>query len=158
MLPGVPDVYQGCEAVERSLVDPDNRRPVDYAARRRRLERLDSGAGRRDLDDDKLWVTSTALRLRRERPEQVGAAATYRPLPATSRHVVGFLRSEQIAVVGTRWPVAQSRSGWAGASVSLPDGAWTDLLTGSGVGGGGEVGCEGLLAKLPVALLVREAE
>ncbi len=158
MLPGVPDVYQGCETVERSLVDPDNRRPVDYAERLRRLERLDSGATRRDLDDDKLWVTSTALRLRRHRPEQFGAAATYRPLPTTSRHAIGFVRSEQIAVLGTRWPVAQSRSGWAGATVSLPDGAWTDLFTGSGVVGGGAVACEGLFAELPVALLVREAE
>jgi (1->4)-alpha-D-glucan 1-alpha-D-glucosylmutase len=68
------------------------------------------------------------------------------------------VRSEQIAVLGTRWPVAQSRSGWAGATVSLPDGAWTDLLTGAGAGGGGEVACEGLFAELPVALLVREAE
>ena len=103
-------------------------------------------------------MTSTALRLRRQRPERVGAAATYRSLPTTSRHVVGFVRSEQVAVLGTRWPVAQSRSGWAGASVSLPDGAWTDLLTGSGVGGGGAVACAGLFAELPVALLVREAE
>jgi (1->4)-alpha-D-glucan 1-alpha-D-glucosylmutase len=158
LLPGVPDVYQGCETVERSLVDPDNRRPVDYPDRLRRLERLDAGAERRDLDDDKLWVTSRALRLRRQRPELVGAAATYRALPASSPHVVGFVRSEQIAVLGTRWPLSQVRSGWSGVTVALPDGAWTDLLTGTGIGGGGDVACEEIFTELPVALLVREVE
>ncbi|MBA2560872.1 MAG: malto-oligosyltrehalose synthase, partial [Propionibacteriales bacterium] len=158
MLPGVPDVYQGCETVERFLVDPDNRRPVDYADRRRRLERLDSGAARRDLDDDKLWVTSRALRLRRGEPATVGASATYRPLPTTSRHVLGFLRSEQVAVLATRWPLRQARSGWAHASVSLPDGAWSDVLTERQVSGGGAVACGDLFTDLPVALLVREAE
>jgi (1->4)-alpha-D-glucan 1-alpha-D-glucosylmutase len=158
MLPGVPDIYQGCETVMLSLVDPDNRRPVDYAERRRRLERLDAGAERRDLDDDKLWVTSRALRLRRERRELVGAQATYRPLPATSRHLIGFVRSEQVAVIATRWPLQQQRSGWAGATLSLPDGAWSDALTGTNVGGGGKVPCGDILRELPVALLVRDAE
>ncbi len=111
MLPGVPDVYQGCETVVRSLVDPDNRRPVDYADRRSRLEHLDSGGELRDVDDEKLWVTSRALRLRRDRPELVGAKSTYRALPATSHHVIGFVRSEQVAVVATRWPMRLSQSG-----------------------------------------------
>ena len=68
-MPGVPDVYQGTELVDLSLVDPDNRRPVDYGLRRDRLARLDGGARPDDLDDEKLLVTSRALRLRREHPE-----------------------------------------------------------------------------------------
>jgi (1->4)-alpha-D-glucan 1-alpha-D-glucosylmutase len=157
MLPGVPDVYQGCETVVRSLVDPDNRRPVDYADRRERLEHLDAGGGRRDLDDEKLWVTSRAVRLRRDRPELIGAKATYRALPTTTRHVVGFVRSEQIAVVATRWSPRQA-SGWDSESVTVPDGSWSDVLSESRAGFGGTVSCADLFADLPVALLIRQAE
>src|SRR6185295_17819188 len=67
--PGVPDVYQGTELFEYSLVDPDNRRPVDFDLRRRLLERLDGGwmpsLGAADPDElaaVKLAVTSAALR------------------------------------------------------------------------------------------------
>src|SRR5680860_965208 len=72
MLPGVPDVYQGCEIVDLSLVDPDNRRPVDFADRASRLARVDdpaAGGNLTGLDDEKLLVTSRALRIRRENPE-----------------------------------------------------------------------------------------
>jgi (1->4)-alpha-D-glucan 1-alpha-D-glucosylmutase len=158
MLPGVPDVYQGCETVERFLVDPDNRRPVDYKFRQDRLRRLDSSAGCIDLDDDKLWVTATALRVRRDLPELVGSSATYREMPTTTPHVIGFLRSEKLAVLGTRWPVRQAQVGWAGSTVSLPDGGWSDRLTGRAIGGGAEVDCATLFSDFPVALLVREAE
>ncbi|HXW43138.1 MAG TPA: malto-oligosyltrehalose synthase, partial [Streptosporangiaceae bacterium] len=82
-MPGVPDVYQGCELAAFSLVDPDNRRPVDYARRRVLLAALDeagpgSTAGPGNLDAAKLHVTSRALRLRRDHPEWF--AADYRPL------------------------------------------------------------------------------
>ncbi len=157
-LPGVPDVYQGCETLARLLVDPDNRSPVDYVGRQQRLERLDSGSERRDLDDDKLWVTSRALRLRRDRPALFSASSTYRALPTSTPHVVGFVRSEQLAVLAVRRPLQQARSGWSSASVSLPDGAWSDALTDVQVAGGGTVPCSELFARLPVALLVREAE
>ena len=66
-LPGVPDIYQGCELVDLSLVDPDNRRPVDYDDRRARLAHVQHGAPR-DLSDEKLLVTHKALMLRREGP------------------------------------------------------------------------------------------
>jgi (1->4)-alpha-D-glucan 1-alpha-D-glucosylmutase len=158
MLPGVPDVYQGCEQVGLSLVDPDNRRPVDYGERVSRLARLDDGATRRDVDDDKLWVTSRALRLRRDHPDLVGTQATYRPVPTDSPHVIGFLRSERIAVLATRWPWQQQRSGWADGSVTLPDGAWSDVLSASQLKGGTPVPYDEVFAQLPVALLVRESE
>ncbi|MEJ2578098.1 MAG: malto-oligosyltrehalose synthase [Kineosporiaceae bacterium] len=73
-MPGVPDLYQGCELTDLSLVDPDNRRPVDFAARAARLARLDAGEPPADLDDEKLLVTSRALRLRREHPDWFGPA------------------------------------------------------------------------------------
>ncbi|MGN6246390.1 MAG: malto-oligosyltrehalose synthase, partial [Motilibacteraceae bacterium] len=74
-MPGVPDVYQGTELVDLSLVDPDNPRPVDYARRRELLARLDSGERPRDVDEEKLLVVSRALRLRREHPEWFGVEA-----------------------------------------------------------------------------------
>jgi (1->4)-alpha-D-glucan 1-alpha-D-glucosylmutase len=105
-MPGVADVYQGCELAGFALVDPDNRRPVDFTRRRRLLAALDAGSpaagspeagpdrtGAAGLDADKLLVTSAALRLRRDHPGWF--AGSYRPLPAegpAARHAVSFLR------------------------------------------------------------------
>ncbi len=78
-MPGVPDVYQGSELWDLSLVDPDNRRPVDFAARRELLARIDDG-WLPPIDDTgaaKLLVTARALRLRRQRPELF---RSYRPV------------------------------------------------------------------------------
>ena len=79
--PGVPDVYQGTELWEDSLVDPDNRRPVDYAARRAALA---------ELAHPKMRVTAGALRLRRRRPDTF-LAGGYTPLLASGHahsHIV----------------------------------------------------------------------
>ncbi len=154
-IPGFPDVYQGCEIVDLSLVDPDNRRPVDYAQRAARLARLDAGEPARDLDDEKLLVTSRALRLRRRDPEVFGAGATYEPLVSSSEHVLGFLRSGRVATITTRAPRRLADGGgWQGASVTLPEGTWRDELTGR-EHPGGVVLVAVLLAQRPVALLVR---
>ena len=155
-MPGVPDVYQGCELVGLALVDPDNRRPVDYGRRRSRLARLDAGRPPRDLDDEKLLVTSRALRLRRDRPSWF--AAGYRPLAAAgpaADHLVAFRRGDAITVA-TRCPVGLARrDGWGETTVRTDDGGWRDILTGGTYDGPwlrpGEV-----LARLPVALLVPE--
>jgi (1->4)-alpha-D-glucan 1-alpha-D-glucosylmutase len=161
-LPGVPDVYQGGELVTDSLVDPDNRRPVDYARRVRLLAGLDAddraGAADLDLDQEKLLVTSRALRLRRARPEAFGESGSYHPLPASTEHALGFTRGGQVACVVTRAPGRLSADGgWGATTVSLPPGAWSDVLTGAEVGGpgSGPVACADLFAVLPVALLVR---
>ena len=152
-IPGVPDVYQGSECVELSLVDPDNRRPVDYARRRALLDALDRGEPARDLDSEKLLVTSRSLRLRRERPEWFGADATYQPLPVTSEHALAYLRSGSVASVVTRLPLGLARrGGWGEASVELPTATWTDVLT-RATYDGGTVRLGELLAALPVALL-----
>ena len=161
MMPGVPDVYQGCELVDLSLVDPDNRRDVDFDERRRRLARLDAGEKPIDLDDEKLLVTAAALRLRREHPGWfVAADAVYRPLPTTTGNAVAFGRGTDDVVsavaVATRLPVALARrGGWGEHTLSLPSVAagWHDLLTGRTVAGG-SVRLEDLLDALPVALLV----
>jgi (1->4)-alpha-D-glucan 1-alpha-D-glucosylmutase len=161
--PGVPDVYQGTELFEYSLVDPDNRRPVDWARRRELLARLDDG-WLPDIDavDDtagaaKLLVTVNALRLRRYRPEEfVG----YRALPAqgaAAEHAVAFRRSPKLVAVATRLPVGlAARGGWGDTVLPLPDGAadWHDVLTDEPVTSAAPRLAD-LLARYPVALLVR---
>ncbi|CRZ14520.1 malto-oligosyltrehalose synthase [Mycolicibacterium neworleansense] len=144
--PGVPDVYQGTESTEDSLVDPDNRRPVDHAALHDALARG---------DDDKLRVTKAALTLRRARPDTF-LSGDYTPLPATgstAAHLVSFLRGEDVVVAACRWTVELAETGWADTVLALPDGQWTDRL--SGRRWAGAVPVAGLLADSPVALLER---
>jgi (1->4)-alpha-D-glucan 1-alpha-D-glucosylmutase len=145
--PGVPDVYQGTELAEDSLVDPDNRRPVDYAVRRRALQHN---------RDPKLRVTHAALRLRRERPPSF-LAGGYRPVPAdgpAAAHLVSFQRGTDVLVAVTRWSVRLAETGWADTAITLPDGVWADRLTGARWRGA--VPAAELFTELPVALLVRD--
>jgi (1->4)-alpha-D-glucan 1-alpha-D-glucosylmutase len=154
-MPGVPDVYQGSELVDLSLVDPDNRRPVDYRHRIERLAELDAGAHTKGLADEKLLVTSRALRLRRQHPEAF--AGGYTPLPTSSGHAVSFARGDSPTVItlATRLPGALHRlGGWGDSTVVLPDGDWQDVLSGRAVGSG-PVRLVELLTDLPVALLAR---
>jgi (1->4)-alpha-D-glucan 1-alpha-D-glucosylmutase len=153
-LPGVPDTYQGCETVDLSLVDPDNRRPVDYGSRRDRLEFVRHNTPR-DLDDEKLLVTHRALALRRELAEVFGERGDYQPLVGTSRHLVGFIRGGEVATLVTRAPKRlEVGGGWDGATVMLPEGLWRDELTGA-LHGGAENLCVDVFATYPVALLRR---
>ncbi|PID96943.1 MAG: malto-oligosyltrehalose synthase [Actinomycetales bacterium] len=162
VLPGVPDVYQGNELVTRTLVDPDNRQPVDYAERVERLARLDSGAGPADLSDEKLLVTSRALRLRRDHPEWFGAGSAYRMLEASSEHVVAVGRGagdriEVVALVTRLVEGLTGQGGWQEATVALPEGNWRDQLSGRVISAGADgILLDHLLTELPVALLVRE--
>ncbi|WP_084039596.1 malto-oligosyltrehalose synthase [Demequina sp. NBRC 110053] len=158
-IPGIPDVYQGTELVSPSLVDPDNRRAVDFDARERSLRRLASGARPRTLDDEKLLVTARALAARRDHPEAfTGPGSGYHPLPSSSGHAVVFARSvdeqPQVITVATRLGLDLERlGGWRDHTVTLPSGRWADALTGR-VHEGGTVELAALLSALPVALLV----
>jgi len=123
--PGVPDVYQGDELWRLSMVDPDNRRPVDFDERRAALAALDSGAEvtRANI---KLHVIRRALALRASRPEPFGGA--YNPLPADER-LCAFTRGnhEILAVTATRETAE-------GATFQLPPdttGTWRNVLAGS---------------------------
>jgi (1->4)-alpha-D-glucan 1-alpha-D-glucosylmutase len=157
-MPGVPDVYQGSELLDLSLVDPDNRRAVDYAQRRALLAGLDAGKPPESLDAEKLLVVSRALRLRREHPEWFGASATYEVVAATSPYAVAFARSGSAVTVATRLSTALERGGgWGRATVAVPAGTWTDVLTGA-EHAGGAVALADLLHALPVALLARTPE
>jgi (1->4)-alpha-D-glucan 1-alpha-D-glucosylmutase len=161
-MPGVPDVYQGTELVSLTLVDPDNRRPVDYRRRTDLLARLDAGQPVPDgdlADAEKLLVTSRTLRLRRRHPEWFGASAGYQPLTAggaAARSVLGFARSGTVLAVATRLPVAlRAAGGWGDTFLDLPEppgGGWRDLFTGA-VHPAGKVPVAAVLHRLPVALL-----
>jgi (1->4)-alpha-D-glucan 1-alpha-D-glucosylmutase len=152
-MPGVPDVYQGTELVDLSLVDPDNRRPVDYQQRIERLRRLDDGGKPDDLSDEKLLITSRALRVRRQYPDAF--AGSYTPLPTSNGHAVAFARGDAVITVATRLPAALQRlGGWGDSTVVLPSGQWKNVLTGREVGSGA-ARIDDLLTDLPVALLVR---
>jgi len=158
--PGVPDLYQGSELWDLSLVDPDNRRPVDYALRRRLLAELgDLNAAqvmaRMDEGLPKLWVIRHALRLRGERPEWFGADAAYTPLTATGaafERVIAYLRGEHVLTVAQRW--SHGDDPWGETALQLPEGRWRDRLTGGEVAGG-PAPLENLLREFPVALLER---
>ncbi len=162
--PGVPDTYQGSELWDLSLVDPDNRRPVDYELRRKMLAELhgielEEIMRRMDSGMPKLWLVHRALCLRRELPEWFGSAAAYTPIPAVgsrSEHVVAYLRGDRVAVVTPRWPLKLGNS-WGGTTLEFPKGRWKNRLTGDIVTGG-ELRVQMLLQRFPVALLTREPE
>ena len=155
--PGVPDLYQGTELEDRSLVDPDNRRPVDFDARRALLADLrDADAatalGHPQPDAPRLWMIARLLRHRRQHPD-VHLAPRHAPLPVEgprARHAVAFERG-RLAVVAPRLLVGLGDD-WQGTTVALPapqdpqpgtpdrqesrqlpqdrDTGWVDLLSG----------------------------
>jgi (1->4)-alpha-D-glucan 1-alpha-D-glucosylmutase len=158
-MPGVADLFQGCELEGLALVDPDNRRPVDFARRRELLAALDGGGAGGGLDADKLRVTVAALRLRRAHPAWF--AGDYQPLPAVgpaASHVVSFRRGSAAAsgaavTVATRLPASLlRRGGWGDTALPLMGGAWRDVLTGT-VHDGKRPLLANLTERFPVALL-----
>ena len=165
--PGVPDIYQGTELWDDSLVDPDNRRPVDFARREALLSRM-SGRKPAELVGEvlagigeglpKLWVTNRALALRAERTEAFGEGSTYSPLEAVGQwadRVVAFSRSDEVATVAPR--LSRGPDGnWNSTQVALPSGRWTNVLTGESVQGGKALPVGELWARFPVALLAKD--
>ncbi|GAA4745811.1 malto-oligosyltrehalose synthase [Amnibacterium soli] len=153
--PGVPDVYQGSELWEQSLVDPDNRRPVDFATRRELLAQIDEGA-LPDVDETgaaKLLVVAKTLRLRRDRPELFTG---YTPLTASgtaAEHLVAFDRGGAIALA-TRLPIGLAEhGGWGDTTVDVGSAPVIDVLTNREFEGG-VLRVADVLAHYPVALLI----
>ena len=178
--PGIPDTYQGTEFLEDSLVDPDNRRFVDYDSRARALERVvrgdvpspvgnpatpaefpeefAKGAG----DAVKLMVTHHALTLRKERPGSF-VGGTYQPVfaeGAGERYLVGSARgpvdgAQDVITLVTRRPIGLGRDGgWGDTTITLPEGIWTDRFTGNAWSG--TVTVAAMFGTYPVALLVAD--
>ncbi len=155
--PGVPDVYQGTELWDFSLVDPDNRREVDYDRRRELLGRLDSG-WLPEIDESgaaKLLVTSRALRLRRDRPELFGSYAPVTVTGEAAGHLVAADRGGAVTLA-TRLPLGLAeRGGWGDTTVAVADGEWLDALTGTRFTAESGLPVGAVLQRYPVALLHR---
>jgi (1->4)-alpha-D-glucan 1-alpha-D-glucosylmutase len=158
--PGVPDLYQGGELWDHSLVDPDNRRPVDYDLRRRLLKEMRSMTAeqvmqRMDEGLPKLWVIHHALWLRRERARCFAREGAYATCSARGPHadrVIAYTRGTDVLTVVPRW--TQSRTSWDGTTLELPEGLWTNCLTGQNFEGVQPI--ESLFTVFPVSLLTRE--
>jgi (1->4)-alpha-D-glucan 1-alpha-D-glucosylmutase len=105
----------------------------------------------------KLWVTQTALYLRRAHPEWFDGGVDYTPLLAEgpkSEHIIGYLRGKFVATFVPRWTLKLGN--WSNTGVMLPAGQWTNLLTGEAIAGG-RVRAQLLFKSFPVALLTRTA-
>ncbi|MBF4571020.1 malto-oligosyltrehalose synthase [Herbiconiux sp. VKM Ac-1786] len=159
---GMPDVYQGSELWDLSLVDPDNRRPVDYGLRSDLLAAIEAGEppvleeGADDTGAVKLLVTTSALKLRRDRPELFEGYTPLEPRGSAARHAVAFDRGGAITVV-TRLPIGLARhGGWDDTTLELPEArnGYADTLTGR-LYRDGSVRLAELLGTYPVALLQR---
>lgn len=159
--PGVPDIYQGAELGDYSLVDPDNRRPVDFETRRSLLSELNrlpleqikerAGEGL-----TKLWVLRQTLAARRLNPHWLGGGAEYAPLSARgpkAEHAISFLRGGGAISLAPRYPLRLGGQ-WEDTWLDLPEGRWLNHFTGQQVEGGARPVAE-LLAQFPVALLLR---
>jgi (1->4)-alpha-D-glucan 1-alpha-D-glucosylmutase len=156
-MPGVPDVYQGSEAEAVSLVDPDNRRPVD----RTRLAELADAMATRATGSPRLsgpaakwWLTHRAVTARRDRPELFTGYTPLRLPGPHDRHLVAFDRGGAVTVA-TRLPVGLERAGgWGESRLELPPGQYRDTCTGQLWHGAVRVA--DLLAEYPAALLLHE--
>jgi len=144
---GVSDIYQGSEITRTSLVDPDNRRTVDYAGPSgliSALERLDSGAAPRSLDEDKLFLTSRLARLRAARPHTfVGPRSGYRTIPVTTSFAFAYTRlldeiPDVVVIVRRLSRRLEQLGGWREESIVLPEGTWEHVLRTGTVEGGSQ--------------------
>ena len=169
-MPGVPDIYQGSESWQLSMVDPDNRRPVDYARLREQLAVVRAASNPAALMQHwadglpKLYLVQRVLELRRQKP-LLFAAGAYRPLAVQGEradHLVAYVReddSAQLIVLAPRlWPGLLPEPthppDWKNTQLMLPNGQYRDVLGNRDIEGGTQNIGE-LLAAFPVALLLR---
>ncbi len=158
--PGVPDLYQGSELWDLRLVDPDNRTPVDYGLRKALLDDLTSLnaeeiLARMDEGLPKLWLLQQSLKTRKRLPDCFNESGSYAPVLASgecSDRIVAFLRGDQVLSVAPR--LAANLEDWGNTAITIPQGTWTNELTGAQIQGG-DVLISSLLSQFPVALLTK---
>ncbi len=146
---GIPDIYQGDELPFRALVDPDNRRPVDWDWHQAMLRRL-MGGSPPDRDTYKLFLTLRLLGLRARRPEPLRPGASYRPLDAGDQ-VCAYLRGDDVLVA------VAVRAGAVGGTLERVGGTgrWRDVLRGEERSLGSGVSLRSLLGSRGIAVLER---
>ena len=171
--PGVPDFYQGSEFWDLSVVDPDNRRPVDYEARRAAIVALDLGSATARWRDGwlKLWLTERLLALRNRLPDlfRNGRYELVTVEGTAAENVIAFQRNSgdtAILIVVSRLLAGLVRgdlgSLWPGGTcfgdtMLRVDGAWIDQFTGARVASEAQtIPVATALASLPIAVLAAE--
>jgi (1->4)-alpha-D-glucan 1-alpha-D-glucosylmutase len=160
--PGIPDIYQGTEIWDLSLVDPDNRRPVDFDSRKRLLADLEHLTPEELLQRSgdglpKLWIIRQTLRARCSYARDFGAQGNYTPLWASgakATHLVAFQRGESVITIAPR--LLSTRGDWDGTLLEIPEGLWKNQFTGDRVRGG-KVEVASIVNRFPVALLTKES-
>lgn len=160
--PGIPDTYQGTELWDLSLVDPDNRRPVDYGLRRRLLNeipqlKVEDVWRRMDEGLPKMWTFYHAVRVRREQPRAFGREGSYTPLlakGAKAENALTYRRGDNVIAIVPRL-VMKLAGEWDATTLDIPQGDWRDALSGS-VLKGGTLQLGKALERFPIALLVRD--
>jgi (1->4)-alpha-D-glucan 1-alpha-D-glucosylmutase len=159
--PGVPDLYQGTEVWDLSLVDPDNRRQVDFDRRERLLSEVramssEEAMARADDGAPKLWLIARLLEERRRRPD-LFASPSYSPLEAVgakAAHAVSFAR-DRLVVVVPRLLIGLA-GGWADTRLALPPGRWRNVLGADEHDGSAPLELSKLLQAFPVAVLAQD--
>lgn len=156
--PGTPDIYQGSELWDLSLVDPDNRRPVDFVRRLGLLENCGRAEALSDWESGlpKLWLIHRVLQIRRTH----SACFAEPPVPSTARgvrlaHLLLFQRGENILVVVPRFTLTL-QGDWADTTIVLPAGRWQNVFTETCHEG--EISPAALFEDFPVSLLVRASK
>jgi (1->4)-alpha-D-glucan 1-alpha-D-glucosylmutase len=157
--PGIPDLYQGSELWDSSLVDPDNRRAVDFQLRRQildeiRAEGLDAAHARADEGGPKLFLIHRTLAVKKLFSSAFGPSGAYTPLEISgsrAEHAVAFMRGDSVITIVPRL-VMSLEDRWEDTSVALPEGRWHNRLTGEDVT---TPALADMLAAFPVALLTR---
>jgi (1->4)-alpha-D-glucan 1-alpha-D-glucosylmutase len=160
--PGIPDIYQGAELWDLSLMDPDNRRPVDFRRRQRLLAEIRRFScaevlERREEGLPKLFLLQRVLAMRRSYAQAFGPKGSYLPITADgplAGHLVAFTRGGKAVTLAPRLVVGQDGD-WHGSTVELPPGSWEDVFSGERFRGGTQK-LSRLLEPFPVALLVRQ--
>ncbi len=146
--PGIPDIYQGDELEFRALVDPDNRRPVDFGWRQAMLRRL-MGGSPPDAETRKLFLILRLLGLRARRPDCFGPGGGYAPV-AAGEEICAFRRGEDAWVAVATRPDATTRG-----EIDAPAGRWRDVLRGEEHDLAGATPAARLLSRRGIAVFER---
>jgi (1->4)-alpha-D-glucan 1-alpha-D-glucosylmutase len=158
--PGIPDIYQGAELWSFTLVDPDNRQPVDFPLRRQLLAEArhatpEQVLARADEGLPKLWLIQRTLAIRAAHPDAFGSKGCYRALAAEGparNHAFAFSRGDRVVTAVPR--LMRAGGDWQDTVLPLPEGRWRNAFTDETVAERPAVA--DLFARFPVALLVRE--
>lgn len=157
-IPGIPDIYQGSELWNLTLVDPDNRQAVDYGLRRDLMAQikklsLQEILSRMEEGLPKLWLIHQVLSFRKNNVDLFNKGSSYTPLYVSgkeARSVIGYVRGDRVIVAA---PIRQLNVDWQDSKISLPSGIWQDLFSKKEVRS--KCSLEELFQDFPVALLVK---